>query len=51
MTARSAGSDVIDDGIRFGASYLDVSPAAAIPEPSAALLGALGVLGLLHRRK
>lgn len=37
------------DEIRFGTSYLDVSP--AIPEPSAALLGGLGALMLLRRRR
>lgn len=36
------------DEIRFGASFADVSP---IPEPSAALLGSLGGLLLLRRRR
>jgi hypothetical protein len=36
------------DEIRVGSSYADISP---IPEPSAALLGGLGALLLLRRRR
>ena len=35
----------------FGQSTYDTLQLAAIPEPSAALLGALGALGLLRRRR
>ncbi len=45
---RNSGGIQTYDEIRFGASFADVSP---IPEPSVALLGALGVLGLLRRRR
>lgn len=53
FTTRGAGvaSDTITyDEIRFGATYADVSP-AAVPEPSSAILGALGFLALIHRRR
>jgi MYXO-CTERM domain-containing protein len=43
----SAGGGEVDE-IRFGTSYADISP---IPEPSAVLLGALGFLALLRRRR
>jgi hypothetical protein len=36
------------DDMRYGASYLDVVP---VPEPSTTLLGALGFLALLRRRR
>lgn len=36
------------DELRFGSSYAEVTP---IPEPSAALLGAIGALALLRRRR
>jgi len=48
MTVRNAGGDQIYDEIRFGATYADVAP---VPEPSAALLGGLGFLALLRRRR
>jgi hypothetical protein len=44
------GDPVLLDEIRFGASAADVMP-LAIPEPSTALLGALGALALLRRRR
>jgi len=47
---RNSGDVQIYDEIRFGANYADVSPAAGIPEPSAAVLGVLGFLSLLRRR-
>jgi hypothetical protein len=46
---RNSGGTQYYDEIRFGATYADV--AVAIPEPSAALLGGLGCLLLLRRRK
>jgi len=46
-THQSLGTITYDE-IRFGATFADVSP---VPEPSAALLGALGVLALLRRRR
>lgn len=48
--ARKGETDERDflDEIRFGASYGEV---LAIPEPSAALLGGLGLLALLRRRR
>ena len=42
------GSTQTYDEIRFGASFADVSP---IPEPTTALLGGLGLLALLRRRR
>jgi hypothetical protein len=36
------------DEVRIGTSFADVSP---IPEPSAAVLGLLGVMGLVRRRR
>lgn len=42
------GDGVVLDEIRFGSSYAAVSP---IPEPRAALLGGLGLLALLRRRR
>ena len=44
------GNDGIDyfDEIRFGATYADVT---SVPEPSAALLGGIGCLLLLRRRR
>lgn len=42
------GDPVLLDEIRFGVSAADVMP---IPEPSAALLGGLGLLALLRRRR
>jgi hypothetical protein len=38
------------DEIRVGQTWADVSP-VAIPEPSAALLGGVGILALLRRRR
>ena len=46
-THQSLGTITYDE-IRFGATFADVS---TVPEPSAALLGALGVLALLRRRR
>ena len=46
---RNSGGVHTYDEIRFGATYADVSP--AVPEPSTALLGALGALALLRRRR
>jgi len=43
----TAGGATVDE-IRFGTSYADISP---IPEPSTALLGGLGLLALLRRRR
>ena len=49
MTTRDSGEGIVKyDEIRFGSDYASVSP---IPEPSAALLGGLGVLLLLRRRR
>lgn len=48
------GDVMVMDEIRFGASFADVSPVPAsvvIPEPSTALLGALGALAFLRRRR
>ena len=45
--ARNGDSDSIDE-IRFGSTLADVTP---VPEPSAALLGAVGALLLLRRRR
>ncbi len=42
------GDRVVMDEIRFGSSYASVTP---IPEPRAALLGGLGLLALLRRRR
>ncbi len=47
---RNSGGTQTYDEIRFGASFADVSP-IAIPEPSAALLVAIGSLLLLRRRR
>lgn len=46
---RNSGGTHIYDEIRFGATFADV--AVVIPEPSAALLGGLGCLMLLRRRR
>jgi len=51
MTTHQSQGTVTYDEIRFGATYADVSPAGAIPEPSAALLGGIGALLLLRRRR
>jgi hypothetical protein len=49
MTTRDAAEGIVKyDEIRFGSSYAFVSP---IPEPSAALLGAIGFIALLRRRR
>lgn len=45
---RNSGGTQFYDEIRFGATFADVSP---IPEPSAALLGGLGMVVLLRRRR
>lgn len=45
----SGGTDQFYDEIRFGSTYADVSP--VIPEPAAAMLGSLGALLLLRRRR
>lgn len=42
------GDKVVMDEIRFGATAADVLP---IPEPGVALLGSLGILALLRRRR
>ena len=42
------GSGIVMDEIRFGANYASVTP---IPEPSTALLGAIGAIMLLRRRR
>ena len=47
-TADGNGAATEWDEIRVGATYDDVAP---IPEPSAALLGGLGLLALLRRRR
>ena len=49
MQQRNSGSAQIYDEIRFGASFADV--VVAVPEPRAALLGGLGLLALLRRRR
>jgi hypothetical protein len=46
---RNSGGTQFYDEIRFGATYADV--ALAVPEPTAALLGAIGSLILLRRRR
>jgi hypothetical protein len=49
--------NAVGDGIGIGTSTLasgigyQLAPVVAIPEPSAALLGAIGALGLLRRRR
>lgn len=45
---RNSGGIQTYDEIRFGASFASVSP---IPEPTTALLGGLGLLALLRRRR
>lgn len=46
------GDRILMDEIRFGASFADVAPVPApIPEPSTALLGAVGALALFRRRR
>ena len=45
---RNSGGTHYYDEIRFGATFADVAP---IPEPRAALLGVLGLLALLRRRR
>jgi len=47
-TGDSTDSYYAVDDMRYGASYLDVVP---VPEPSTTLLGALGFLALLRRRR
>ena len=47
MEARSPQNPEIDE-IRLGQTWLDVT---SIPEPSTALLGGLGLLALLRRRR
>lgn len=39
------------DAIRFGATWQDATGVNAVPEPSAALLGGLGLLAMLRRRR
>lgn len=48
----SAGGDLFDE-IRFGASYADVSPLAAVPEPGsfALLAGSLALTSIMLRRR
>lgn len=46
--SKYGGSTVAWDEVRWGDSFNDVT---LVPEPSAALLGALGLLGLLRRRR
>jgi hypothetical protein len=44
----NANGSLVFDEVRFGTTFLSVVP---IPEPSSALLGGLGVLALLRRRR
>lgn len=46
---RNSGNTIIWDEFRFGASFSDV--VVAIPEPSSALLGGIGMLMLFRRRR
>lgn len=48
FTQRNSGGTQIYDEIRFGATFEDVAP---VPEPSIAILGGLGLFGLLRRRR
>lgn len=49
-SGRSYGSVEMDE-LRVGLTFLDVAPIAIIPEPSVAVLSALGLLFFLRRRK
>ncbi len=44
----TSNSDVYHDEVRIGTTYASVTP---VPEPSVALLGALGTIALLRRKK
>lgn len=48
----NVGTDLDGHGSRFGViNGIQIVDVAAVPEPAAALLGALGLLGLLRRRR
>lgn len=51
MAAGEAGSQVLVDNIYYASGVDTTNPLMAVPEPHSALLGGVGVLALLRRRR